>query len=218
MTETRQLTARDIGYALCHSCHLLNPYTDRPLPKGYKLICCRCGAPLKFRKTRSVGRTWALLVASMILLAPANYYTVMTVVELGYAQPDTIISGTLRLYHSGFVLIAVLIFIASVLVPFFKITGLMYLLYSVQRGKVRRVAHRILVYRIVRVIGRWSMLDMFVMSILLAMVQFGKLANVEPGPAATYFTLVVVLTMFAAETFDPRLMWMEQPERGVENE
>jgi paraquat-inducible protein A len=131
----------------------------------------------------------------------------MVRIEFGEAKPDTIFSGILRLYNTGFVLIAVLIFIASIVVPILKISGLMYLLHGVQTGRIKRTAHRIWSYRIIRVIGRWSMLDMFVMSVLLASVQFGNLANVDPGPAASFFTMVVVLTMLAAETFDSRLLW-----------
>ncbi len=207
MAKAPSLTAKDIGYALCRVCHLLNPHTKKPLAKGYKVICSRCGAALEFRKSRSIGRTWALLIASMILLIPAYYYTVMVRIEFGEAKPDTIFSGIVRLYNTGFILIAVLIFIASIVVPILKISGLMYLLHGVQTGRIKRTAHRIWSYRIIRVIGRWSMLDMFVMSVLLASVQFGNLADVDPGPAASFFTMVVVLTMLAAETFDSRLLW-----------
>ena len=201
------VSAQSVGYALCHHCHMLNPHTKKPMPKGFKVICCRCGAALGFRKVNCIARTWALLITSIILLIPANYYTVMTITEFGKPDSDTIISGIIQLATTGFVLIAALIFIASIIVPFLKITGLMYLLICVQKNRFRSTQHRIWSYRIIRIIGRWSMLDMFVMSTLLAMVQFGVLADVEPGPAATYFTLVVVLTMLAAESFDSRLLW-----------
>ena len=155
----------------------------------------------------------ALVIAAFIFYIPANLYPVMTIELLGRPDPNTILTGVQELFQSGMWEIGLLVFSASILVPLLKLIGLSYLLLCVWRsrngarvdGKVRRDRTRL--YRTIEFIGRWSMLDMFLVSMLVALVRFGAIASIEPGIGATSFALVVVITMFAAESFDPRLLW-----------
>jgi paraquat-inducible protein A len=149
-----------------------------------------------------------------VLYIPANLYPVLTVIQLGAGAPSTILGGARELLDSGMWPLAALVFFASVAVPMLKLVGLIVLLVSVQRGWGARLRDRTVLYRIVRWIGRWSMIDIFMESILVALVQFGGLVTIDPGIGALYFAGVVVLTMFAAESFDPRLMWDAAEARG----
>jgi paraquat-inducible protein A len=143
----------------------------------------------------------------LMLYIPANIYPVLTVVRLGAGQPSTILGGVRELLELGMWPLAALVFFASVVVPVLKLVGLGILLISTQMGTDWALNDRIVLYRIVEAIGRWSMIDIFMESILVALVQFGQLASVYPGPGAVAFAAVVILTMLAARSFDPRLMW-----------
>jgi paraquat-inducible protein A len=167
----------------------------------------RCGSRLHARKPNSIARTWALLIAASILYVPANTYPVLTVMQLGAGAPSTILGGVEELLASGMYPLAALVFFASIMVPVLKLLGLTGLLISVHMGWGRRLRDRTVLYRIVSAIGRWSMIDIFMESILVALVQFGTVVSIEPGFGAVAFAGVVILTMFAAESFDPRLMW-----------
>jgi paraquat-inducible protein A len=169
--------------------------------------CPRCGARLHFRKPNSVTRAWALVLTAMILYLPANIFPVMTVISFGKGEPDTILSGVKSLFYAGMWPLALLVFFASITVPILKILGLMFLLVSTSRGSRWRLRDRTLLYRIVESIGRWSMIDIFMLSILAGLVQLGSIATIRPGVGALSFAAVVVITMFAAAAFDPRLMW-----------
>lgn len=149
----------------------------------------------------------ALLIAASILYIPANMLPIMTVSTTGQGSPDTIMSGVITLLKHGMVPIAAVVFIASILVPTFKLVGIGLLLYSVQRRQPLSARQRILMYRFIEFIGRWSMLDIFVIAILVAVVNFGRIASVEANLGAVAFATVVILTMLAALTFDPRLIW-----------
>jgi paraquat-inducible protein A len=142
-----------------------------------------------------------------VLYIPANVYPVLSVVQFGSGAPSTILGGVLELWQAGMWPLALLVFFASVVVPMLKLISLSVLLIGVQRGRTVRPRDRTRLYRIVRWIGRWSMIDIFMESILIALVQFGALATIDPGEGALAFAGVVILTMFAAETFDPRLLW-----------
>jgi paraquat-inducible protein A len=171
-------------------------------------MCCRrCGAALHFRKPDSVARTWAFLIAAYILYVPANVLPMMRTGSLFGAQADTIMSGVVYLWHSGSWHIALVVFIASIVVPLAKMFSLTYLLISVQLGWTHRSMERTKLYRILEFVGPWSMLDVFVVMILVALVQLKGLASIQPGMAVAAFGAVVVLTMFAAMAFDPRLLW-----------
>jgi paraquat-inducible protein A len=152
-------------------------------------------------------RTWALLLTAAVLYIPANLLPIMTVNSLGKGQSDTIMSGVIELVNYGMLPIAAVVFVASILVPTFKLVGIALLLYSVQRHQPMSPRQRVLMYRFIEWIGRWSMLDIFVIAILVALVNFGSLASIVPGYGAMAFASVVVLTMLAALTFDPRLIW-----------
>jgi paraquat-inducible protein A len=159
------------------------------------------------RRPDSLTRTWALVVTAIILYIPANLLPVMTVVSLGSGAPDTIMSGVIELADSGMWPLAALVFFASITVPVLKLAGLIYLLVTTRRGKTGQLRNRTVIYRIVEAVGRWSMIDIFMISILVALVQLGALATIEPGIGAVSFAAVVIITMIAAMTFDPRLMW-----------
>jgi paraquat-inducible protein A len=197
------MRAIDAGIVVCNECHELN----KQAPDGTSQACTRCGAVVHARRPNSIVRTWALLVAASILYIPANLLPIMTVSTLGQGSPDTIMSGVITLLKHGMVPIAAVVFIASILVPTFKLVGIGLLLYSVQRHQPLSARQRILMYRFIEFIGRWSMLDIFVIAILVAVVNFGRIASVEANLGAVAFATVVILTMLAALTFDPRLIW-----------
>jgi paraquat-inducible protein A len=196
-------TALAASCAICHDCGLLSR-----LPPGspHEARCRRCGGPLHARKVRSLERTWALLIAAAICYLPANAFPVMTITSLGKAEPNTILGGVLYLLHHDPPL-AVIVFTASVLVPILKMIILLFLLTTVHRGPAWRPGERTRLYRLTEKIGRWSMVDIYVVTILVALVRLGSLASIEAGLGAVFFGAVVVLTMLAAEAFDPRLIW-----------
>ncbi len=196
-------SAAELGFCSCHVCGLVSR-----LHQGQQEARCpRCMARLHSRRPDSLQRCWALLIASYILYLPANLMIMMETGTLISYRTDTILSGVIYLWQSGNQGIAVIVFIASILVPLFKLLVLTLLLLSVRRGSTWGIKHRVLLYRVVEQVGRWSMLDVFVVTLLAALVQIQTLAIVKAGPAAIAFGAVVVLTMFAAMEFDPRLMW-----------
>jgi paraquat-inducible protein A len=195
-------TAKSAGLILCHDCQLLVKAT------GHRSgICPRCGSALHSRIPNSVSQTWALVISAWIFLFPANLYPIMTVIYFGEGDPDTIISGVFKLAEEGMVPIAILVFVASVVVPVLKLLGIMLLLFTIQFKWALSKTQCTVLYRIIEVIGAWSMLDLFMISILVTLVDLGAVAQITAGPGATAFATVVVLTMFAAISFDPRLIW-----------
>jgi len=189
------------GAVSCHTCQLVC------LPSQGHEACPRCGSHLHARKRNAIARTWALLIAAAILYIPANYYPVLQLIQLGSGAPSTILGGVVELVDAGLLGLAALVFFASVAVPMMKLAGLITLLVLTQRRAAGRLRARAQMYYIVEAIGRWSMIDIFMETILVALVQFGGVVRIEPGVGAVAFCAVVVLTMFAAESFDPRLMW-----------
>ncbi len=169
--------------------------------------CPRCASALHARKPDSIARTWALVIAAAVLYVPANYYPVLTVMQLGAGSPSTILGGVEELISSGMYPLAALVFFASIAVPMLKLVGLSVMLIATQARRSGRLRDRTRLSHVVRWIGRWSMIDIFMESLLGALVRFGTIVTIEPGAGAVAFCAVVVLTMFAAETFDPRLMW-----------
>ena len=198
-------TALEKSLVSCHSCHLVSKATAFH-GKG-EMICPRCGAVLHQRKPNSIARTWALVIAAFIFYIPANVLPITRVTSLGQAQSDTIISGVIYFIQTGMWPIALVIFTASIFVPLVKLLILTFLLISVDRKWQWRPRDRTRLYRITEAIGRWSMTDVYVVTILVALVRLGALANVEAEPGAIFFAAVVVTTMFAAMSFDPRLIW-----------
>lgn len=197
-------TAREHQLIACECCGQL---ARVPEQVDGKIACPTCHEPLESRRPNSLSRTWALVLTGFLLYIPANVYPVMTLNVLGNAQTDTIMTGVVELFQSGMWAIALLVLCASILVPLMKLIGLAYLLLSIQRGKTNRLQDRSRLYRMIELIGRWSMLDVFLVSILIAVVNLGQIASISPEPGAVFFAAVVVVTMFAANTFDPRLLW-----------
>jgi paraquat-inducible protein A len=202
--DKKRLTAWEAGLVGCLDCHLLTAKGDGALQKMH---CPRCGAMLHHRKTNGMARTWALLITSLILLFPANLLPIMTVTYLGEKEPNTIIQGIEHFLQAGDYLIAIIIFFASILVPIFKIIGIMLIMISIQKKWQTWLKHRTLMFRVIKFIGRWSMLDIFVIAVMVALVNLGTLTSIKPAPAATYFAAVVISTMLASNTFDTRLIW-----------
>jgi len=196
-------TAARAGLFVCHDCGLLS----KPAAHADEGRCPRCGARLHFRKPGSIARTWAFVIAAVILYIPANALPVMDTSSLFGAQTDTILSGVVYLWTSGSWPLAVIVFIASIAVPMLKIIALTFLTLTAQLGWRWLPEKRARIYRLVEFVGRWSMLDIYVITILVALVQFSALATIKAGPGAIAFGAVVVLTMFAAMSFDPRLIW-----------
>ena len=196
-------TAANTGLISCDSCHLLCQRAKR----SADMLCPRCGAGMHDRKPNSIARTWALVLAAVIFYIPANVLPITIVISLGKAQSDTIMSGVIYFVQTGMWPIALVIFLASVFVPLLKLLILIFLLISVQRKSSWRQQDRTRLYRITEIIGRWSMVDIFVVTILVALVHLGGLATIHAGPGAIFFGAVVVTTIFAAMSFDPRLIW-----------
>lgn len=197
------LTAAQEGLVSCETCRLLS----RPVHPEHPGHCPRCGAVLEFRRVHSIQYTWALVIAAAICYIPANLLPVLNTTTFAGTEPDTIMGGVAFLYTSGSWPLALIVLVASVMVPLGKLVALAYLLITVQRGVQGGSRERTRLYRMVEFIGRWSMLDVFVDTFTVALVQLQPLMSVTPGPGVLFFAAVVVLTMLAAETFDPRLIW-----------
>ena len=191
--------ASELGLQLCHDCGLACRLTDSDCP--------RCEAALHPRKPNSIARTWALLIAALILYLPANMLPVMYTDMFGSGSENTILSGVVEFWKGGSWDIALLIFIASVVVPCMKFFVLGMLLICAQRRSRWAMRERARLYRFIETIGYWSMLDVLVVALVAALVQFRALSTIEPRLGILFFGLVVVLTMLASMTFDPRLTW-----------
>ncbi len=191
----------------CHCCGLVNREDE-----GAR--CHRCRATLRFRKPNSISRSWAFILAAVLLYIPANVYPVMIITQLLETRPFTIMGGIVELADYGLWPLALLVFLASITIPLMKLLTLGYMLITTQLGSAEHLIGRTVAYRIINFIGRWSMIDVFMISILVALVRFGQFANIQANLGAPCFAAVVVLTMFAVECFDPRLMWdgAEEPD------
>lgn len=190
----------------CPTCGLVNR-----LDASGRGSCRRCGETLHARQPHSLQRTWALLFAAALMYIPANLYPIMTTTHLGNSDPQTIIGGVVGLWQMGSIPVALVIFVASVLVPVGKLIALAWLCIAARRSAGRHPVTRTRLYRLTEFIGRWSMIDVFVVAILVALIRAGALMSIEPGPAALAFSCVVILTMLAAITFDSRLLWEPPP-------
>jgi paraquat-inducible protein A len=197
------LSAAGAGLVGCETCRLLS----RPADLAHAGYCPRCAAALESRRHHSIQYTWALVIAAAICYIPANILPVLTTTALGSSDSDTIMGGVVLLYTTGSWPLALIVLVASVMVPLGKLIALSYLLISVQRRSLAQSRERTRLFRLVGLIGRWSMLDVFVDTFTVALVQLQPLMSVEPGPGVIFFAAVVVLTMIAAESFDPRLIW-----------
>jgi paraquat-inducible protein A len=195
------------GLACCHVCYKLAPESDHRCP--------RCGSSLHLRTPNSLQRTIALLVTAATLYIPANVLPIMTTDQFGDSVDNTILGGVVVLMEMGSYPVAAVIFIASVIVPLGKLIIISWLCWTVHRGHIRSRRERTVLYRVTEFIGRWSMVDVFVVSILVALIHLGGVLRITPGAAAVAFGGVVIVTMLAAESFDSRLIW---DARGEPNE
>ena len=179
--------------------------------------CPRCGSAMHLRKSDSIQRTLALLITACLLYIPANLYPVMYTDSLGSAEGTTIMGGVVLLINLGSAPVALVIFIFSVMVPSAKLMAMFYLVWSVQQQSSLDLRKRSTLYRITEFVGKWSMVDIFVVTILVALVQLGGILTIKPGIAAVSFAGVVIITMIAAESFDSRLIWDNMEEKNSVN-
>lgn len=191
------------GLVTCGTCGLL-VRTAYPAEPGF---CPRCGARLHLRHPNAIQRTWALVIAAAVCFIPANTLPVMVTNALGSSQPDTILGGVVFLYESGSWPLALIVLVASFTIPLGKLIGLVWLLIAIQRGLQGGETQRMRLHRLVHLVGPWSMLDVFVATFTVSLVQLSPLMSVAPGLGVLFFAAVVVLTMLAAESLDPRLLW-----------
>jgi paraquat-inducible protein A len=201
----------ELGLQGCEVCGLLS----RPEPGAAEGRCPRCDEELYFRKPASIQRTWAFLIAAAICYVPANVLPVLTTTTAAGAESDTILQGVVLLWSPTGWPLSLIVLFASIMIPSAKILALGYLLVSVQRGSIENNGQRIRLYRMVELIGRWSMVDVFVDTFTAALIQLQPLMAVQPAAGLPFFAAVVVLTMLAAESFDPRLIWDPASSRGV---
>jgi paraquat-inducible protein A len=197
------VTAARAGLVSCETCGLLL----RPAGAGEAGYCARCGEKLESRRNPSLETTWALVISAAICFIPANALPVLDTTTLGSTEGDTILGGIEFLYTSGSWPLALVVLIASLMIPLGKIVALVYILITIHRRSSLNSQERTRLYRLVEFIGRWSMLDVFVDTFTVALVQLSPLMSVAPGTGVVFFAAVVVLTMLAAESLDPRLIW-----------
>jgi paraquat-inducible protein A len=191
------------GLQSCEACGLLS----RPARGEAEGRCPRCGEGLAFRKPQGLQRAWAFLIAAAICYFPANVLPVLTTTTARGSESDTILQGVVLLWSPTGWPLALIVLIASIMIPSAKIVALAYLLVTVHRGSLKNHGQRIRLYRTLELIGRWSMVDVFVAAFTAALVQLRPLMSVAPAPGLLFFAAVVVLTMLAVEAFDPRLIW-----------
>ena len=197
------MTAMQSGLQSCDTCGLLS----RPAPDENEGRCPRCDEELVFRKPASLERTLAYLIAAAVCYVPANVLPVMTTITASGRESDTILQGVVLLWSPTGWPLSLIVLFASIMIPSAKIVALLYLLFTVRRGSIENNTQRVRLYRIVEIIGRWSMVDVFVDTFTVALIQLQPLMSVEPAPGLFFFAAVVVLTMLAVESFDPRLIW-----------
>ena len=206
-TEPKMESAKQAGLICCKYCRMLN--------HDHQTSCRCCASELNSRIYQSVNRCWALTISAILLLIPANTMPIMTIKAFGQGEPDTIMSGIISLFQHGLYPIGIIVFLASIMVPIMKIIGLIALLLSVQ-GKIT-IGYRLRtrIYRWVEFFGKWSMLDVFVVSFLVALVNIGDIATVDAGLGVAAFCAMVIITIFAANSFDTRLIWDDHSEEGL---
>ena len=196
-------TAMQLGLQRCECCGLVS----RPAAGEEEGHCPRCGKHLEFRKKDSLNRTLAYLIAAAICYIPANLLPIMRTKTISHDETDTIMQGVILLWSPSSWPLSVIILFASILIPSAKVGALLYLVITVKRGSIQTPGQRVKLFRIVEAIGRWSMVDVFVVTFTAALIQLQPLMSVEPSAGIFFFTAVVVLTMLAVEEFDPRLIW-----------
>lgn len=184
---------------------------EEPRP-GRGADCCRCGSTLVRRKTNSLQRTAALSLAAFVFYVPANIYPILRMESYGQYSENTVWDGCVTLFQHGQWPVAVIVFCASILIPLFKLLGLFFLAVTAGRKSKQRQQTRTRIYKIIEIVGPWAMLDVFLLAILVALVKLQQIATVLPGPGLLAFTAVVVLTILASASFDPKLIWIKPEE------
>ena len=202
-------TAASRNLAACHICC--------KLASAELHHCPRCGSAMHLRKSDSIQRTLALLFTACLLYIPANLYPIMITEQLGKAEGSTILGGVVLLIHHGSIPIALVIFLFSVMVPIGKLMSMFYLVWTVERHSKLSPRQRTVMYQVTEFVGKWSMVDVFVVAILVALVHLGGLLEIKPGIAALCFAGVVIVTMIAAESFDARLIWDNMEEENSDD-
>ncbi len=200
------VTAREAGLVSCDTC-------GRLAPMGTP-VCARCHAALSSRRRNAAQRVWAWWLAGVICYIPANLYPMLLTRTFGRVDEGTIVGGAMELIEYGAWFVAIVVLVASVLIPVGKFAVIAMLMLSVRYGSRLSAHRRMQLYEATEFIGRWSMIDVFVVAILTALVQLGFVASINPGPAAVCFALSVVFTMLSAQSFDPRLIWDQLQETG----
>ncbi|MDA8586310.1 paraquat-inducible protein A [Rhodobacteraceae bacterium] len=200
------LSARELGVVACTRCTKVWPVgTD---------ACGRCGSTIVARDDKSLQRVWALWLMGVICYIPANIYPMLQTRTLVQVSEDTIVGGAVELIHHGAIGIALVILVASVVIPLGKFLAIGFLALSVKRPSSVSNHHRQVLYEVVEYIGRWSMIDIFVVAILSSLVQLNTLAAVNPGRASLFFALSVIFTMLSAKAFDSRMIWDVQAKQA----
>ena len=192
-------TAASEGLASCHMCGKVSPVAE--------VRCPRCPSKLHLRKPRSLERTWCFLIAAIAFYFPANLLPMMNITGIAGNSSDTIMSGVINFWKTGDFLVGGIIFCASIVIPILKMIALVWLCLAAAGFTSASPKNLARLYHVTELVGRWSMVDVFVVAVLVALVQLGVISTVTPGPAILSFASVVVLTMFAAMSFDPRLLW-----------
>ncbi|SET23812.1 paraquat-inducible protein A [Thalassotalea agarivorans] len=197
-------TAKQHGLGNCPKCLKLNRMM------GAKQKCTRCGAYFYIRKPKAMQYTLAWTIAAIVTLFPANLLPMMVFNKVGSGDPSNIMGGIIKLVEMGMLPIAIVVFIASFVVPIAKITGLLILVFTAKYKTKVQPKTRAKIYEIVEFLGPWSMLDVFVVALMVAVVNLGFVTSIEAGAGSTYFTLAVIFTMFASQSFEPRSIWDEE--------
>lgn len=203
MRGSHHNSAKSLGLCLCRNCHQIVHLKQADAVQ----LCPCCLRRIHYRHPDSIHRTLALTLTAMLALIPANLYPIMTVVSLGKSQADTIMSGVIALIEAGMLPIALVVFIASILIPILKIISLLLLLLCIRYPTLIPARQSTRLYRVVEFVGRWSMLDLFVISILSTLINLGGIATIEASIGAAAFGVSIIFTIFAALSFDPRLLW-----------
>jgi paraquat-inducible protein A len=189
----------------CETCGLTQRI-DR-LEPGTVAECIRCGSPITWRGLGGLDVSLAFTVSALVLYVPANLYPILSMNMYGAYSENTVWDGVVSLWQYNEYFVAIVVFLASIVIPLLKLLGLFFLIVSAKLGKGRRLRSRTKIYRFLDVIGPWAMLDVFLLAILVSLVKLGDLARVMPGPGLLAFTCVVIFTILATQSFDPKLIW-----------
>jgi paraquat-inducible protein A len=189
----------------CETCGLTQRIDN--LEPGTVAECIRCGSPITWRGLGGLDVSLAFTLSALVLYVPANLYPILQMNMYGVYSENTVWDGVVSLWQYDEYFVAIVVFLASIVIPLLKLLGLFFLVISVKTGRGRRLRGRTKIYKFLDVIGPWAMLDVFLLAILVSLVKLGDLARVMPGPGLLAFTCVVIFTILATQSFDPKLIW-----------